>query len=302
LDLRDLKYFIKVVQEQNVSRAAEKLHISQPSLSACIANLEKKLECRLFTRLKHGLCLTDEGKVFFKKTEEIIRIKDALDEEMLNITDGLSGSIRLGVSYSYSTFLLPAGLSEFRNRFPNVEITVNTQTSTVLERMLLDSELDVAVMVDSKSHPGINSKVLFYEPILLAVSPENPVTAQGVKEKHDDYLFLPPKILQNQSFILSAETMRLRQSAEMFFKAERIDYKTAIVTASVETANRLAAFNVGIAFIPETYVEAIDTPPLPNYFTTSKSLKTWTVNIAWRDQNNAVPLVSRFVEVFIESV
>jgi LysR family hydrogen peroxide-inducible transcriptional activator len=291
-----------VVQEQNESRAAEKLHISQPSLSANIANLEKRLGCRLFIRLKHGLCLTDEGKIFFKRTEEIIHIKNALDEEMLNITDGLSGRIRLGISYSYSTFLLPKGLSEFRNLFPNVEITVNTQTSAVLERMLLDSELDVAIMVDNKHHPGINSKVLFYEPILLAVSPENPVTAQGISEEDDDYLFLPPKILQNQSFILSAETMRLRQSAEMFFKAEHINYKTAIVTASIETANRLAAFNVGIAFIPGTYVESLDVLPLPRYFTTSESLKAWTVNIAWRNQNNATPLIPHFVEVVVESV
>jgi DNA-binding transcriptional LysR family regulator len=291
-----------VVQEQNESRAAEKLHISQPSLSASIANLEKRVGCRLFTRLRHGLCLTDEGKLFFKRTEEIMHIKNALDEEMLNITDEMSGRVRLGISYSYSTFLLPKGLSEFRNLYPNVEITVNTQTSAVLERMLLDNELDVAIMVNNKAHPGINSKVLFYEPILLAVSSENPIAAQGISEGHDDYLFLPPKILHNQPFILSAETMRLRQSAEMFFKAEHIGYKTAIVTASIETANRLAAFNVGIAFIPETYVESLDALPLPKYFTTSESLKAWAVNIVWRDQYSAIPLIPRFVEVFVESV
>jgi DNA-binding transcriptional LysR family regulator len=96
--------------------------------------------------------------------------------------------------------------------------------------------------------------------------------------------------------------MRLRDSAAVFFRAERIEYQTIIETASIETANRLAALGAGIAFLPASFVEMINTPPLPRYFRTSKSLADWKVCIALRNDRQNDPLIQHFVKVFEDSI
>jgi DNA-binding transcriptional LysR family regulator len=302
MDFRDLDCFVNTAKQLNISRAAEILHVTQPALSETISHLEERIGYALFTRQKRGLALTEAGTVFFEKARKILDAKKELDEEIQNITGGISGRIRLGISYSYSAALLPAGLSQFRALYPDVEINVNTQTSAVLERLLLDDALDVVIMVHDKAHEDILSKVLFYEQILLAISPQNPIVAKAVADKNSDYPFIPSEALHNQQFILSPELTRLRQSAELFFQAEHIHYKTTVITASIETANRLAALGSGIAFLPATYVESVDTPPLPRYFTAAKSLANWKVTIAWRKQRATSSLIQHFVEVFEESI
>ncbi|GHV29190.1 LysR family transcriptional regulator [Spirochaetia bacterium] len=302
MDFRDLTYFITVAREQNISRASEKLFVSQPALSETIARLEKRVGCALFLRQQHGLMLTKEGEAFAETARKIIQIKDEMEEEIHTVTRGYSGRIRLGISHLFSGVLLPKALPEFRIQRPNVEIVVNNQTSSVLERMLMDDELDVVIMVESKPNEQLVLQVLFYEQILLAVSPQNPIAALGVPDPGEDYPFLSPELLQGQLFILSQEKMRLRESAEAFFAAENISYKTGIITASVETANRLAAYNSGIAFIPAIYAETIDTSPKPSYFTTGDSLKDWTVAIGWRKKHKQDQLLQDFARIFKESI
>jgi DNA-binding transcriptional LysR family regulator len=300
MDFRDLTYFITVAREQNISRASEKLFVSQPALSETIARLEKRVGRALFLRQRHGLMLTKEGEAFAETARKIIQIKDEMEEELHKVTQGYSGRIRIGISHLFSGVLLPKALPEYRIQRPDVEIVVSNQTSSVLERMLLDDELDVAIMVESKPNEQLVLQVLFYEQILLAISPQNPISALGVSG--EDYPFLPPELLQGQLFILSQEKMRLRESAEAFFAAENISYKTGIITASVETANRLAAYNSGIAFIPAIYAETIDTSPKPSYFTTGESLKDWTVAIGWRKKHKKDQLLQDFARIFKESI
>jgi DNA-binding transcriptional LysR family regulator len=302
----DLYYFITTAEQLNISRAAELLHLSQPSLSEAISHLESSVGRPLFIRVKNHLTLTAEGKQFYEKAARVLNAKQRLDQDMQNITEGLAGRIQLGISSTYSGILLPPVLSEFRSLYPEVEINVTTQTSAILETLITDKTLDLAVIVSDKVGDGgdgsIITKLLFYEEILLAVPPNDPIINMAIPGKDSDYPFMPVEALKGRSFILSPKSMRLRDSASVFFRAERIEYHAIIETANIETANRLAALGAGIAFLPASFVEVIKTPPLPRYFRTSKSLADWKVCIALRNDRQHDPLIQHFAKVFEDSI
>jgi DNA-binding transcriptional LysR family regulator len=298
----NLQYFVTTAEQLNISRAAELLHLSQPSLSEAISHLERSVGRPLFTRVKNHLALTVDGKEFYEKATRVLKAKQRLGADMQSITEGLAGRIQLGISSTYSGILLPPVLSVFRSLYPEVEINVITQTSAILETLLTDNALDMAVIVSDKAADGIITKLLFYEEILLAVPPNDPIITMAIPTKDNDYPFVPVEALQGRSFILSPKSMRLRDSAASFFRTEHIEYQVTIETASIETANRLAALGAGIAFLPASFVEAISTPPLPRYFRTSKSLADWKVCIALRNDRLHDPLIQNFVKVFEDSI
>lgn len=298
MEFRDLHYFVNVAREGNISRAAEKLIVAQPTLSQSIRKLEKIAGVGLFRRVQHGLALTPEGGRFLAIVEKLLRLKEELDGEMRNIASGDAGRINMGISYTFSQSLVPRVLPVFSKRHPGAEVVIQTETSAVLERMLLDGELDVAVMVETEKNALLAYETLFHEQVLLAIAPQNPLCAAAEEREDEDYPYLPPERLAGQRYILSREKMRLRQSAEMFFRAEGIIPNVAVTTASTSTAIHLAAHGVGVAFVPASNAMHDADPPLPLYFSTADTLADWKVSIVRRKTPRAPPLLKSFIETF----
>ncbi len=98
MNLRSLSYFVAVAEELNISRAAEKLNMSQPPLSTQIKNLEYDLNTTLFVRGKRQLMLTESGQLLYRRAKEIINLADKAEEEILALTKGLSGTITIGLT------------------------------------------------------------------------------------------------------------------------------------------------------------------------------------------------------------
>lgn len=302
MDFKDLDYIVAVANEQSLSRAAEKLIVTQPTLSKTVARLEKAAGCPLFERTQHGLSLTEEGTRFVEIARKLLTLKEELDEEMRGIATGGAGRIHLGISYTFSRSLVPRVLPVFSRTHPAAEVVIHTETSSLLQRMLLDGELDVAILVETERHKALSYETLFFEQILLAISPDNALTTLGAARENEDYPYLDPKSLQGQRFILSQEKMRLRESADAFFRAEGIIPDVAVTTASTTTAINLASQGVGVAFIPASTAMDYVEPPVPLYFSTADTLADWKVVIALRRKNKKSALLGSFVQAFKDSM
>jgi DNA-binding transcriptional LysR family regulator len=298
IDFKHLYYISAVAREKNISRVAEKLYIAQSALSQTIIKMEERIGTAIFNRLRYGISLTLEGRYFVHISDQMLDIKKELDNDLRFITNGHEGKIQFGISHTFSDSLLPQALSDFHWDHPHVEIIVHTETSAVLKLMLLDFSLDAAVMVESgKKDPRLSYEVLFYEQILLAISPENPIVEQGIQKEKGEYPYLEPKLLHGQSFILSENNMRLRQSAETFFAAENIDPVVAVTTANIDTAENLVAHNVGIAFIPASHITKHETPKNLKYFSTAPTLSDWTISIVKTKKSKPSPLLEAFLSI-----
>ena len=139
IDLELYKIFYYVAKNHNITKTANELHVTQPSISKAIKNLEGQLGCTLFIRNKYGVDLTEEGKIFFDK------IKSAFDslENMLNLDEGV---INIGASNTITKKYLLSYLEDFHEEFPNIKINIATNTTKVNFNNMRNGIVDILIL------------------------------------------------------------------------------------------------------------------------------------------------------------
>ena len=120
MELRTLRYFVVTAQERNITRAAEKLTMSQPPLSNQIKGLEEELGVQLFIRGKRRLELTEEGSLLLRRAQELLELADKTKQEIASLREGMSGTICLGLVEGRAPFLAANWIAGFRAEFPLV--------------------------------------------------------------------------------------------------------------------------------------------------------------------------------------
>lgn len=136
MDLRTLQYFVTVAEELNITRAAEKLHMSQPPLSAQIKSLETELDTVLFIRGKRHLKLTESGQLLYRRAKEIIKLTDKTKSEILSLGEGMRGTIAIGLVEGMAPDIAAEWFAGFRSIHPNVRFRIlDGSTDDLLEKL-----------------------------------------------------------------------------------------------------------------------------------------------------------------------
>ncbi len=146
MELRHLRYFVAVAEEENVSRAAARLHVSQPGVSRQVHDLEDELGFALFARTGKSVRLTDAGRIFFAEARDLLARADAAVEKA---RAGLAACAKLHVGYvpSGTMEILPRALRVFRSAFPGVCVVLHDLTAEEMQPLLLEKKLDLALTV-----------------------------------------------------------------------------------------------------------------------------------------------------------
>jgi DNA-binding transcriptional LysR family regulator len=177
MELRHLRYFVAVAEEQNVTRAAVRLHVSQPPLSRQIRNLEDELGIALFDRDANAVRLTEAGRVFLTEARIILqRAKDAV-EMAKAVAGGKRGEIHVGYAPSLTVELLPRALKYFRESNPGIRVQLHDLSTQGLLRGLTHGKLHVAMMVQvpPKVLTGLIFEELLRLPVCVAMHPAHPL-------------------------------------------------------------------------------------------------------------------------------
>ena len=137
MEIRVLRYFLTVAREQNITRAADALHITQPTLSRQMLQLESELGIRLFDRKKRKITLTDEGSLLRKRAETIVEISEKAERELSELSDRvIGGTVSIGTGAYASSCFLADVIAEFKGRHPQVSFEIVTDhTDSILEKM-----------------------------------------------------------------------------------------------------------------------------------------------------------------------
>lgn len=146
MDIRVLRYFLAVVREENISKAAEALHVTQPTLSRQMAQLEEELGVQLFVRGKR-LALTDAGVMLRRRAEEVSQLMEKLEGEFQE-RDNVAGTISIGSGGLYSATLLPAILEDFRRKYPRVQYEFYTNSADNVKERLDRGLLDFGLLLE----------------------------------------------------------------------------------------------------------------------------------------------------------
>ena len=158
MEIRTLRYFLAVAREENMTRAAENLHVTQPTLSKQLKSLENELGKKLFTRHSFNIKLTDEGILLRSRAEDLVNMADRIEQEFVALDDISGGDLYLGLAESFQIRYLASVIKEFKLRYPNLHYHITSgdteQIADKLDKGLLDF-LVLAEYPDSRKYDFI---------------------------------------------------------------------------------------------------------------------------------------------------
>lgn len=168
MDIRQLLYFREIVKQGGISKAAELLHIAQPPLSQLLKKLETELGTILIHRYRKKWELTETGELLYKYAEQMLMEMQDVKLRILEIEQGTSGTVRIGVSSSCSNMLIDY-ISLYRAQFPNVKISIINGNSEELLKRLEQKEIDVALLLRLSNSEQYKMKILKKQPYVVIV-------------------------------------------------------------------------------------------------------------------------------------
>jgi LysR family cyn operon transcriptional activator len=145
MELRQIHYFMAVAAHQNFTRAAEQVHVSQPSLSIQIGALERELGTRLFDRLGRKVVLTQAGELFRVHAERALRELDQAAQVVHELLGAKRGRLVVGTLSTVNSYLIAPLVSRFKQRFPDIHLQVHAQPSSDIVSGLLANRLDIGI-------------------------------------------------------------------------------------------------------------------------------------------------------------
>jgi DNA-binding transcriptional LysR family regulator len=203
MELRHLRYFVAVAEEEHLGRAAARLHISQPPLTRQIRQLEQELGTTLFKRTAKGMEITDAGRVFLADVNQVLDLTDRARERAVRAGQGSLGQIDIALFGTAIFGAIPRLLRPFRRDHPDVKITLHDMKKDEQLEALAHRRISLAFNRLMPSVPGIVSEVLLTEPLFVAVPSDHPLaarTAIGMSELEGHPMVLFPTGLR-PSFI-----------------------------------------------------------------------------------------------------
>lgn len=150
MEYRVLKYFLIVAREENITRSAEILNVSQPALSRQLMQLEEELNTKLFIRGKRHLTLTDAGLLLRRRAQEIIDLTLKTEQEIQKENDNLEGTISIGSGEAQSMKMIAQWIQQFHELYPNVKFEIHSNNATYIQERLDRGLLDIGILLAPK--------------------------------------------------------------------------------------------------------------------------------------------------------
>lgn len=241
MNLRRLKYFVKIVDIGSLTRAAEVLHIAQPALSQQVATLENELDQQLLVRTKRGVTPTEAGKILYAHARTILRQCEQAQMAVVNAGQALSGQVSIGLApgTAASSLTMPL-LQTVREQFPEVLVYLHENSGASLNEKVMDGQLDMAVLYDRAPSAGITSLPLMKEELYLVGATDCPGQNVDLADVAGMSLFLPRDYSAVRKRVDEAFSLR-RLSARIIGEIESIATLTAAISSGM-----------GVTVLPES--------------------------------------------------
>lgn len=263
-------YVLAVFREGSFIRAAERLYISQPSLSATIKRIEEKISVPIFDRSTTPISLTEAGREYVKYALEIEEKEHDFEKYIEDHINLLSGKIRIGGSSLFSSYLLPKMVSDFNKKYPQIVFEISEDNTKNLIQKISDGKLDLVVDNSDISQDNIISRILTPEILLLAVPKSFKVndsllgfklTAEDIRaHKHlKKEAMVSLNAFKDEPFILLNPENDTGKRANKLFKKHAIMPNAIFHLDQQVTAYNISCTQMGISFVSDTLVKNIKT-------------------------------------------
>ncbi|MGX9887939.1 LysR family transcriptional regulator [Streptomyces sp. NPDC002276] len=244
MQFQQLQYFVAVAETRHFTRAADLVHVAQPSLSQQIKALERELGADLFLRARGNITLTDAGEALLPLARRILADADTARHEVLELVQLRSGRIRLGATPSLCTGLLPDVLRAFHDRYPGIRLLIEEGGSHDLVRELARGALDLALVVLPlpTPSPALTTVELLREDLVVVSSPEAPVPGRGRTVRIAD--------LEGERLVMFRHGYDLRELTVAACRTEGFEPDFAVEGGEMDAVLGFVRAGLGVAVVP----------------------------------------------------
>ncbi|MFJ5303277.1 LysR family transcriptional regulator [Streptomyces sp. NPDC088350] len=244
MQFQQLQYFVAVAETRHFTRAADLVHVAQPSLSQQIKALERELGADLFLRARGNITLTDAGEALLPLARRILADADTARHEVLELVQLRSGRIRLGATPSLCTGLLPDVLRAFHDRYPGIRLLIEEGGSHDLVRELARGALDLALVVLPlpTPSPALTTVELLREDLVVVSSPEASVPGRGRTVRIAD--------LEGERLVMFRHGYDLRELTVAACRAEGFEPDFAVEGGEMDAVLGFVRAGLGVAVVP----------------------------------------------------
>lgn len=308
------KYVLAVYQEGSFTKAAARLYISQPSLSVAIRNIEKKIGVPLFERCGTAVRLTDAGKAYVEAAQNMQFAEDAFTKQLEDLNGLQTGKIVVGCSNYLTSDVLPQLVSQFRNQYPGVEITLIEANSIHLREMLNDEEVDLVIdnfesFADTYALcPLIDEQILLCVPEdrrvnhslkKFGIRPEDIYTKSARVEKA---LPLDISAFREEPFVLLKSGNDMCDRAMGIFASSSVEANVVFSVDQLNTSYALAESGLGACFITDTFFKYRKHTTDTVLYKLDHVLAKRTLHIAHKKGRYSTKAMQEFIRITRESI
>ncbi|WP_395673800.1 LysR substrate-binding domain-containing protein [Inquilinus sp.] len=249
MNLRQIETFAAVMKSGTASRAAEVLGVTQPAISRSIAELERTVGFALFARIRNRLVPTPEARLLYRDVEAAFRGIDTIRASAARIRDRGSGEIRVASLSALSLSLVPKAVRIFRDKHPDIRVTLHVLLSREVRDLIASGEFDVGLAADEIDTTGVQHQLFVSREALCALPVGHPLAARDV---------ITPLDLHGEALVAYVPEDRGRQQLDQVLEAAGSVPHIAVETIYASTVHALVAEGVGIGFVNPYSVAGLD--------------------------------------------
>ena len=301
-------YIYEIYTEQSFTKAAKKLFISQPSLSATVRKAEEELGFKIFNREAVPVTLTDVGQIYISAIEEMYRVENNLKDSINSIYSLMVGDISVSGAAFISSFILPNIIMEFSKKYPKIHIGLVEDNSFSLQEKVLSEEIDVLIDYDFDPE-NFEAYPLKKEQILLAVPRQHPIHAQLgdialttkdiISQKHleEDTACVDLGHFKQEKFIQLKPKNNMYKSSYAICGDYGFTPQAVISVDQLLTAYNIAGSGMGITFTTDTVVQSASGYENLLFYKLNSAHAERTFYIAHKKKKYISPAVKEFISV-----
>ena len=304
-----MHYVYQVYKEMNFSRAARNLYISQPSLSAAVKKVEAQIGYPIFDRSSSPIQLTELGKEYIRSIEIIMDVENGFQNYVNDMRELKSGSISVGGTNLFASYVLPPILVRFTEHYPHIHIDLTEATTSALTERLFSGSLDL--LIDNQSMDlSIYGKRFFCEEHLLLTVPVRfsvceklknyALTAGDIRKNRHLNSRIPPvslELFQNEPFLLLKTGNDTRERADRICRSFHFLPRIQLELEQQITAYNLSRYGMGISFCSDTLIRHVPEDESLIYYKLNHQDASREVNFYYKRIRYMPKIVSAFLDM-----
>ncbi|MDF9761449.1 MULTISPECIES: selenium metabolism-associated LysR family transcriptional regulator [Peribacillus] len=241
-----LKVFVTVIEQKNFSKAGDILNLSQPGVSLHIKNLENELGTKLIYRSPKQVQITEPGKILYRHAKQMLDHYETAIREINEFNNVVSGTMKIGASFTIGEYYLPKVLAEFAAQYPMVDIQIIISNSNEVIQGIRSNKLDIGLIEGETDYKDIDVRPFMNDEMIVVVPPVHPLSQTDIIEG---------TLLQNQTWVLREQGSGTRTYSDKLLSSLELNIKKTFIFTSIQGVKEAVMAGLGIALLSRLTVQ-----------------------------------------------